>query len=92
MSLEFIDQSRKCDGGFHSLAVPLQEEMSLSLGEFHGLRALFVVVRHVVDSSLGLRMGYDLLAFIKAMRRPQCAGSLIGRKDLVACACSTIVA
>ena len=53
--LEFINQSRKCDGGFHSLAVPLQEETSLSLGEFHGLRALFVVVRHVVDSSLGLR-------------------------------------
>jgi hypothetical protein len=29
-------------------------------------------------------MGYDLLAFIKAMRGPQCAGSLNGCKDLVA--------
>ena len=31
-------------------------------------------------------MGYDLIAFSggKAMRGPQCAGLLLGRKDLVA--------
>src|SRR5213075_716509 len=33
-------------------------------------------------------MGYDLIAFSggKAIRGPQCAGLLVGKKDLVACA------
>lgn len=34
-----------------SLTVPLKEETSLSLGEFHGRRAFLVVVSHVVDPS-----------------------------------------
>src|SRR6202045_1999155 len=42
-------------------------------------------VSHLWDYT---KMGYDLAAFSggKAIRGPQCAGLLIGRKDLVACA------
>ena len=42
-------------------------------------------VSHLWDYTV---MGYDLAAFSggKAIRGPQCAGLLIGRKDLVACA------
>jgi L-seryl-tRNA(Ser) seleniumtransferase len=42
-------------------------------------------VSHLWDYA---HMGYDLIAFSggKAIRGPQCAGLLIGRKDLVACA------
>ena len=42
-------------------------------------------VSHLWDYT---NMGYDLVTFSggKAMRAPQCAGLLIGRKDLVACA------
>jgi L-seryl-tRNA(Ser) seleniumtransferase len=42
-------------------------------------------VSHLWDYA---NMGYDLIAFSggKAMRGPQCAGLLLGRKDLVACA------
>src|SRR5580692_770020 len=42
-------------------------------------------VSHLWDYT---KMGYDLAAFSggKAIRGPQCAGMLIGRKDLVACA------
>ena len=42
-------------------------------------------VSHLWDYA---NMGYDLIAFSggKAIRGPQCAGLLIGRKDLVACA------
>ena len=46
-------------------------------------------VSHLWDYA---NMGYDLITFSggKAMRGPQCAGLLIGRKDLVATLCSTI--
>ena len=42
-------------------------------------------VSHLWDYA---RMGYDLIAFSggKAIRGPQCAGLLLGRKDLVSCA------
>lgn len=42
-------------------------------------------VSHLWDYA---NMGYDLIAFSggKAIRGPQCAGLLLGRKDLVACA------
>jgi L-seryl-tRNA(Ser) seleniumtransferase len=57
----------------------------LKIPTFNDAAADTPPVSHLWDYA---HMGYDLIAFSggKAIRGPQCAGLLIGRKDLVACA------